>query len=67
MACLEKEESQGNKKKYVCNIKSLQIQLDETLMVNYDSYDDEADLFNSSHVHFEEYELDTKDKKNCVR
>ena len=67
LARLEKEGPQGNKKKYVSNIKSLQRHLDESRMGNGDSYDDEADLFDISHVHFEEDELDTKDNKNRVR
>ena len=36
-------------------------------MGNDDSSNDEADLFDSSHVNFEEDEMDTKDKKNHGR
>ena len=67
LARLEKEGPQGNKKKYVRNIKSLQRHLDEARMGNGDSYNDGANLFDRSHVHFEEEKLDTKDNKNRVR
>ena len=65
--CLEKEVPLGDRKKYVRKIKSLQHQIDESLMGNDDPSDDETDLSNSSHVHFEGDELDTKDNKNGVR
>ena len=64
---LDKEGPQGDKKRYVRKIKSLQRQLGESRMGNDDSSDDEANLFNSSNVHFEEDNLDTKDNNNLVR
>ena len=36
-------------------------------MGNDNPYDDEADLSDSPHTHFEGYRLDAKDKKNRVR
>ena len=67
MALLEKEVPQGDRKKYVRKIKSLQSQLDEDQMGNDEPSDDEVDLSDISHVNFEGDELDTKDNKNCVR
>ena len=61
LARLEKEVPQGNKKKYVRKIKSLQRQLDESRMGN-----DESDLSDSSHSHFEGSGLNIKDNKNCA-
>ena len=64
--CLEKEVPQGNRRKYVRKIKSLQRKIDEARIGNDDPSNYEADLSDSSHVHFEGYELDTKDNKNRV-
>ena len=67
LARLEKEEPQGDRNKYVCKIKSLKSQLDESWMGNDDPSDDAADLSNSSHANFEGDGMDTKDNKNRVR
>ena len=64
---LQKEGPQGDRKKYVQKIKSLQRQIDESQMGNDDPSDDEANLYDSYHVLFEGYELYTKDKNNRVR
>ena len=66
LAHLDKEVPQGDRKKYVHNIKSLQRQLDEARMGNDDPSDYESYLYDSSHVHFEGGELDAKDNKNRV-
>ena len=64
---LEKEGPQGNRKKYVCKIKSLQRKLNEAQMDNDDPSNHETDQYDSSHAYFEGGGLDTKDNKNLVR
>ena len=66
LARLDKEGPQGNRNKYVRKIKSLQRQLDESWMGNYNPFDDEASLSDISHANFEWDGLDTKDNKNRV-
>ena len=66
LAHLDKEGPQGNRNKYVRKINSLQRHLDEARMGDYDPSNDEADLSDSSHAHFEGGGLDTKDNKNIV-
>ena len=52
---------------YARKIKSLQRQIDESRMGNDESSDGEANLLESSHIHSEEDELETKHNKNSVR
>ena len=52
LAHLEKEEPQGDKRKYVRKIKSLRRHLDEARIVDDDPSDDGANLSDSYHAHF---------------
>ena len=67
LARLDNEGPQGDRKKYVHKIKSLQHQFDETRMGNYDPSDDEVHIYDSTHTHIEGDRMENKDNKNLVR